>query len=228
MFTFEIDLNGGDNQSDNADLIFKIYDSGVLHYTTGSVNSDANVSAVGDIVTIINVPSIGGQSYDFTVGVVDEAGNESTVSNEVSITATSGTLIYQNDFTSALNGVTAVNGTVTISGTDLLIEGSSGVSDKGFSLANSNFTAPDNVNFVNGTTYAFEVDVVSFVGCDRINNAYPAPVQTEQVLSATTFRWERNDMSNGSFQILAGKSSGAAWVSGDQCVISEVRVYKIA
>lgn len=227
--TVVFDIGAGDDITADNDLTFKIYDGAVLHHTTGSVNSDANVSISGSQVTIVAVPATSGQVYNISVASVDEAGNESTKSNTISVTASPGTLIYQNTFDGGVAPLSAASGTLATSGGNLRIEGDSGLAGKGFSLNNTNFNPPDNVNFDPGEVYAFEIDVASF-GANVItaNNTVPTPVATPQnLIAGTTLRWERTGVSNGSFQILFFRASGENWETGDFVEISELRVYKV-
>lgn len=82
-------LNNGDNVTENEDLTFKIY-GGLDGYTKpiatiGSVNSDANVSIDGNIVTIINVDF--GEEETVKVTALDEASpaNEAVLSPAMNV-----------------------------------------------------------------------------------------------------------------------------------------------
>jgi len=55
-------INTSDNETADTDLIFNIYDDGTLFHTTGSATNDADVSIVGNIVTIV-APTTPGQDY---------------------------------------------------------------------------------------------------------------------------------------------------------------------
>lgn len=86
LLTFVGDIGAGDETSANDKLIFKIYNNGVLFYTSGDASSDITVSLSGSIVTIIEVPITAG-TYNFRMTATDEAGNEQgTKSNEQTIT----------------------------------------------------------------------------------------------------------------------------------------------
>lgn len=228
MFTFVFNLNGGDSVTADSDLTFKIYDNAVLYHTTQSATNDANVSVTGGQVTIQNVPGTPGQSYDFSVTATDEAGNESTVSNVIQITANAGTLIYESDFATGITGFQAIGAAVFSNpNSRFRMTKESANADMGFALPNSNFIPPDNVNFVDGTEYRFEIDVHSLVRVNTANNNYPAPAQTElNIVAGQTYTWSRSDMSNGSFQITFGVPT-TPWQTGDYVELSAVRVYKL-
>lgn len=81
-FTIKANIAAGDETTAPENLIFKIYNNGVLYYTTGSSSSDADVSILGSVVTIINVPITGFEEFTLTIAQVDEANNESIASNE--------------------------------------------------------------------------------------------------------------------------------------------------
>ncbi len=85
-FTITADIVTGDETTQPENLIFKIYNNGVLYYTTGSEVNDSNVSISGNIVTITNIPITGFESFTLSITQVDEAQNESTDrSNEINI-----------------------------------------------------------------------------------------------------------------------------------------------
>ena len=76
---------GGDNQTADENLIFRIYDDGSLIDTTGSATNDPNVTLDGsDIEITLNLSDA--TSYLISVAEVDEAGNEGPRSNEINIT----------------------------------------------------------------------------------------------------------------------------------------------
>ena len=85
-FTIVADIGSGDETSLSPSLFYKIYNDGILYYTSGTANNDANVSLAGTTVTIINVPKTGFSTYNITIAAVDEAHNESdNESNEITL-----------------------------------------------------------------------------------------------------------------------------------------------
>ena len=85
-FTVTANIELGDDVTESTNLFFKIYNSGILYHTTGTSVDDADVTLVGDIVTIVNVPISGSTTYAFTITQIDEAQNESDENNEKQIT----------------------------------------------------------------------------------------------------------------------------------------------
>ena len=84
-FTLVANINLGDETTVPSNLFFKIYNSDVLYHTTGKVSEDANVTLVGDVVTIVNIPQTGFENFHLKVTQVDEAQNEGGKSNEISV-----------------------------------------------------------------------------------------------------------------------------------------------
>lgn len=80
--TFIANLNGGDVVTPDNDLIYKIYGLADSYttpiITTGSHNSDANVTVTAGTVTITNV-DVGAETI-FKISSVDQAANESILS----------------------------------------------------------------------------------------------------------------------------------------------------
>ena len=97
-WTFIADIGNGDFAGDvrtaNNDLTYRIYNNGALYHKTGSHTSDSNVTLVGSIVTITNVPLTASTNYLFTIASVDEAGNQNILSNIKNVTSSSGAPIY--------------------------------------------------------------------------------------------------------------------------------------
>ena len=89
MGTFAIEANiaTGDETTLAVNLTFKIYNSGVLFLTVGSHTSDPNVTLVGTTVTITNIARVDNTSYSLSIAQVDEAFNESLISNIINITS---------------------------------------------------------------------------------------------------------------------------------------------
>ena len=83
-FTVTANVELGDDVTASTNLFFKIYNNGILYHTTGTSVDDADVTLVGDVVTIVNVPIEGSATYAFTITQIDEANNESDESNEES------------------------------------------------------------------------------------------------------------------------------------------------
>ena len=84
-FTIVADINQGDETTASENLVFKVYNDGVLYYTTGTATNDSDVTIVGTTVTITNVPVSGFETFNITVTAIDEAKNESGVSNELTV-----------------------------------------------------------------------------------------------------------------------------------------------
>ena len=83
---FTANLNGGDAITADNDLIFKIYGLADSYttpiHTSGSHTSDADVTVTGDVVVIENVEV--GAETDFKISAIDEASNESILSDAFS------------------------------------------------------------------------------------------------------------------------------------------------
>ena len=95
-FTVTADIELGDDVTTSTNLFFKIYNNGILYHTTGTSVDDADVTLVGDIVTIVNVPVIGSPTYVFTITQIDEANNESDPSNQETLSLPVGSwLVYE-------------------------------------------------------------------------------------------------------------------------------------
>jgi len=86
MATITANLNGGDLITPDNELTYKIYGSSDNYAspiaTVGSANTDANVSVNAGVVTIENVDL--GTENVFKMSSVDEAGNESELSDAIS------------------------------------------------------------------------------------------------------------------------------------------------
>lgn len=83
MATLIANLNGGDAITADSDLTYKIYndtDSYSVAEAFGSHTSDSDVSVAAGVVTITNVTEPSGVTA-YKISSVDEAGNESTLSD---------------------------------------------------------------------------------------------------------------------------------------------------
>lgn len=83
-------IETGDETTTGVNLFFKIYNSGTLYLTTGTSVTDSNVALVGDVVTISNIARTNDTAYVITIAQVDEAHNESIISNAINITSDGG------------------------------------------------------------------------------------------------------------------------------------------
>ena len=84
-FTLVANINLGDETTVPNNLFFKIYSDDKLYYTTGKASEDADVTIVGDVVTIVNIPITGFENFKLKVTQVDEAQNEGSKSNEITV-----------------------------------------------------------------------------------------------------------------------------------------------
>ena len=81
IVTITANLNGGDAVTPNEDLTYKIYDYDEprLINSTGSANTDANVSVIGDVVEIINFDI--GAATEIQISCTNQFGQESVLSD---------------------------------------------------------------------------------------------------------------------------------------------------
>jgi len=233
-------INSPDNVTANADLIYKIYDDGALFFTSGSANSDNNVSIANDIVTI-EFSTVEGQDYSFSVTAVDEAGNEAAASNILQSRDTVGTLIHEDMFADlSMVRPAPPNVVHTNPGGNLRVASTgAGTIPIVFQIFNSQFSITDG-SFLANHTYAFELDVAAIGG--QVGNAnYFRNVFTlddgQQVWQPTvvgkTLRWQRTGQSNGSITFAfagdqaTGPNPSTPWTAGDSIDLSAVRIYDL-
>ena len=232
------ELGPPDNVTANADLTYRVFDSGVLLAAVGSSINDPNVTLSGDIVTI-DVPTVEDQDYLITVTAVDEAGNEAPVSNVLQARDTVGQLIHEDNFAdlSAIRPAESGNVLTNPAGNLRVASDGSGQAPLRFQIFNTDFSVTPG-SFQPNRTYAFELDVASIGGQVGTANYFRTPFifdGPQQVwiptIAGQTIRWQRTGQSNGSitFAFLDdGPDDGAAeWTAADFIEISALRIFDL-
>lgn len=131
MATLTIDLKTGDVETPYNLLTYKLYGSANGYATPiatfGSADADPDVSVAGQIATIINV-SLGSET-GFKVGIVDQAGNESDLSDVYTYTPSVVNLMpapsaaHPTDEDDSVNGFVQENSTTRTTDPDVPIGG---------------------------------------------------------------------------------------------------------
>ena len=232
----QAELGPEDNVTTNGNLTYRVYDSGVLLADVGSAASAQNVTLSGSLVTI-DIPTNEDQDYLITVAAVDEAGNESPISNVLQARDSVGQLIHEDNFADLSSIQSAATGNVlTNQGGSLRIASDgTGQAPLRFLILNSQFSLSPG-NFQSNRTYAFELDIASITGQVETANFFrtafviDGPQQVWiPTLAGQTIRWQRTGQSNGSVTFGFSGENGVIpnWTTNDSIEIAAVRIFDL-
>ena len=191
----------------------------------------------GSLVTI-DIPTNEDQDYLITVAAVDEAGNESPISNVLQARDSVGQLIHEDNFANLSSIQPAESGIVLSnpSGNLRIASAGTGVAPLRFAILNSNFSLTSG-SFQANRTYAFEIDVASVAGQVGTANYFRQPFvidDPQQVwiptIGGQTIRWQRTGQSNGSITFAFSNDAALGsvnWTTNDFIEISAVRIFDL-
>ena len=233
----QAELGPEDNVTTNGNLTYRVYDSGVLLADVGSAASAQNVTLSGSLVTI-DIPTNEDQDYLITVTAVDEAGNESPISNVLQARDSEGQLIHTDTFADLSSIQPAEAGTVLANpgGNLRIASAGTGVAPLRFQIFNSNFSLSPG-SFQANRTYAFELDVASVAGQVGTANYFRQPFVIDgpqqvwiPTIGGQTIRWQRTGQSNGSITFAFSNDDALEsvnWTTNDFIEISSVRIFDL-